>query len=153
MLRKISQRSRISGYYSNMVFLIDKFNFRDCPTVTAAFEIDGKLVTVVLEKILTRSIYPNGRCCRTIQPRLARKYPIYELTFNQTGFRMLLYDNRHFSILRQSFMAFEGEHLENKKLLDFEGKNNNYWNWRLDEKIECLSPFFLIRFYSLYIIP
>ena len=67
-----------------------------------------------LEKTLTRPIYPNGRCCRTIQPELARKYPLYELTSNQTGYRMFLYDSRHFSILRKSFVDFEGEHIENK---------------------------------------
>ena len=91
--------------------------FSECPRVTAAFAIDGRKVKVNLEKILTRSIYPNGRCCRTIQPEEARKYPLYELTFHEKDFRMFLYDSRHFSILRQSFVEFEGEHLENKGTL------------------------------------
>ena len=95
--------------------------YSDCPQVKAAFEIAGKKEPVTLEMSLTRSIYPNGRCCRTIQPELASEYPLYELTLKQTGFRMFLYDNRHFSILRQSFVEFEGEHLENKKLLELEG--------------------------------
>ena len=97
-----------------MVILMNKMNYSDCPTITASFGIDGRKVTEPLAKSLTRSIYPNGRCCRTIQPELARKHPLYELTFKQEGFRMFLYDNRHFSILRQSFVDFEGEHLENK---------------------------------------
>ena len=36
-------------------------------------------------------------------------------------------------------MAFEGEHFENKKLLDFEGENNNYWNWRGEAALELLG--------------
>ena len=69
--------------------------------------------------ILTRPIYPYGRCCRIIKPKLARKHPVYELILYQSGYRMFLFDNRHFSTLRQSFAEFEGEHLVNKELGGF----------------------------------
>ena len=86
-----------------------------------SFVIDGRKVWIeILEKILTRSIYPNGRCCRIIQPELAKKYPVYELDFFSNGYRVFLYDNRHFSTLRQSFAEFEGDHLENGKDGGFE---------------------------------
>ena len=116
----MSQPSRTSGWkyfedISNMSFLMNKLIlYSDCPRITASFDIDGRRVTKNLEKILTRSIYPNGRCCRTIKPEAARKHPLYELSFKQTGYRMFLYDNRHFSILRQSFGEFKGEYLENE---------------------------------------
>ena len=45
---------------------------------------------------------------------------MYELDFFSNGYRVFLYDNRHFSTLRQSFAEFEGDHLENGKDGGFE---------------------------------
>ena len=46
------------------------------------FDIDGKYREEELETILTRQIYPSGRCCRAKQPELAREYPLYEIVFS-----------------------------------------------------------------------
>ena len=65
-------------------------NASHCPTVTALFDIEGKYREEELETFLTRQIYPNGRCCRAKQPELAKKYPLYEISFSFEDALMIL---------------------------------------------------------------
>lgn len=87
----------------------------NCPILTAWFDIDGKLKTEILEVSLTHGIYPHGRCCQGKRPKLAEKYPVYELnakTEEKEGFKIFLFDRRHFSKFRKSFFEFEGDHIK-----------------------------------------
>ena len=90
------------------------FVFSNCPTLTAWFDIDDKIEREILEVVLTKGIYPHGRCCQGIQPKLAAKYPVYELNAKAEeteGFKIFLFDKRHFSKFRESFFEFEGDHI------------------------------------------
>ena len=88
--------------------------FSNCPILTAWFDIDDKLEIEILEVSLTHGIYPHGRCCQAKHPKLAAKYPLYELnakTEESGGFKVFLFDKRHFSKFRESFFEFEGDHI------------------------------------------
>ena len=51
----------------------------DCPRAVANFKVKNKKLRTELSLVVSRGVYPSGRCCTAITPPEAEKYPVYAL--------------------------------------------------------------------------
>ena len=93
------------------------------------FDIDGKYREEELETILTRQIYPSGRCCRAKQPDLARDYPLYEVVFSFESALQLLEEQLNLTVPE-----------EISKESDLSGFMNKHVNYGYGKPDEVQSP-------------
>ena len=94
----------------------------DCPRIGAKFRTAEKLQSEYFKMFLMRGIFPNGRCCRALVPRLAEdmilntlfyavsvsRYDNHQVT---TGFKMLLSDRESAAFFMMNKFNLEGSQL------------------------------------------
>ena len=89
----------------------------DCPSIGAKFRTAEKLQTEYFEMFLMRGIFPNGSCCRALQPRLAGDLILNTLFYtvsvsqSNTGFKMLLSDRESAAFFMMNKFNLEGSQL------------------------------------------
>ena len=97
----------------------------DCPELYAAFRVNQKIVYEEISMNLTRVKYPNGRCCRAIEPELAKTEVVNSIFFrefvqdfpqmNVTGFQMFLSDKTSASFFHPLKFNIDGEQLKSSR--------------------------------------
>ena len=97
----------------------------DCPVIGAKFRTAEKLQSEYFKMFLMRGIFPNGRCCRALVPRLAEdmilntlfyavsvsRYDNHQVT---TGFKMLLSDRESAAFFMMNKFNLEGSQLSSQ---------------------------------------
>ena len=89
-------------------YFLEILNIHNSPTQASNFSFT-----------LTRTVYPNGRCCRAVPPELSNTNLIYELEmFNKLerkeNWKVLLLDRGYLSELKQNQFTMDGDPLETR---------------------------------------
>ena len=97
----------------------------DCPELYAAFRVNQTIVSEKISMNLTRVKYPNGRCCRAMEPELAKTEVVNSVFFrefvqdfpkmNVTGFQMFLSDKTSASFFHPLKFNIDGEQLKSSR--------------------------------------
>ena len=97
----------------------------DCPQLYAAFRVKERIVYKEILMNLTRVKYPHGRCCRAIEPELAKTEVVNSIFFrefvpdfpqlNVTGFQMFLSDKTSASFFHHLKFNIDGEQLKSSR--------------------------------------
>ena len=127
----------------------------DCPRAVANFKVKNKKLRTELSLVVSRGVYPSGRCCTAITPPEAEKYPVYELDFlmdngnqineNIKGFKILLSDQTSSSIFQLDKFNTEGSGLE----IDLREGGYRKYRLKMFEEVHLEEdPKFPCRIYS-----